>query len=221
MFDVHHFIHPGDLVCTEHPGVDIDHRDFNYFDSKGFRLNPVEQKFYRASKYHIDAEFENTTMWSTNWLMRTEFPIWDHFILNHCYTAYRCCYRGAALDHLKGLLPLSRNLVNIRPKWGFVLNMSYTDEVKTFEVINIRYDTYIYKEFNEVRKRMEEKLMGINWLKEANYIWENRDDWRFLSSNNQDNWKAKHLLDIDDANRTLPVMHCGAPAQRTLPVFKV
>ena len=95
--------------------------------------------------------------------------------------------------------------MNIRPKWGFVLDLTYTDDDKQFEMINIHYDTYIYKEFNDVRRRIEDKIVGINWLQEAEYIWDKRDDWRFLSSNKQDDWKAKYLLDMDDANRTLPV----------------
>ena len=52
---------------------------------------------------------------------------------------------------------------------------------------------------------LEDKVVGINWLQEAEYIWDKRDDWRFLSNNKQDDWKAKYLLDMDDANRTLPV----------------
>jgi hypothetical protein len=208
MLDIHKFIHPADLVCTEHPGIDLDHRDFNYFDPKGFRLNAVEQAFYRASEFHIDADFTNNKMWATNWIMRTEFPIWDNFLLNHSYTAYRCNYRGPARDHLDGWAHHkdARNLLNIRPKWGFVLNLSYVDDDKLFEVISIQFDTYIYKEFNDVRTRTEDILQGTNWLKEAEYIWDKRDDWKFLTSHNQDNWKAKHLLDWDDANRTVPVL---------------
>ena len=207
MFDIHNFTHPADLVCTDHPGVDLDHRDFNWFDSKGFRLNAVEQAFYRASEYHIDADFMSTKMWATNWLMRTEYPIWDNFILNHSYTAYRCNYRGPARDHIMGWADNkeARNLLNIRPKWGFVLNLTYIDDDKHFEMINIHYDSYIFKEFNDVRRRIEDKIVGINWLQEAEYLWDKRDDWRFLSSNKQDDWKAKYLLDMDDANRTLPV----------------
>ena len=65
MFDIHDFTHPGDLVCTKAPSVTLDHRDFDFFDAKGFRLNAAEQHFYRANDYHIDADFCNCLLYTS------------------------------------------------------------------------------------------------------------------------------------------------------------
>lgn len=206
MFEIHDFTHPGDLVCTKAPSITLDHRDFEFFDAKGYRLNAAEQHFYRANDYHIDADFCNQKAWSTNWLMRSEDEIWDKFLLNHCFTAYRCNYRGPARDHLEGYaqhMNVARSLLSIRPKWGFELSLSYLSQGRVIEVINLKFDTYIYREFNEVRKDTEKRLLDVDWVKESEYIINNTDEWKFLDFRGQSNWKAKHLIGWEEADRSL------------------
>jgi len=211
MFEIHDFIHPGDLVCTEAPTEALDHRDFEWFDHNGFQLNGAEQAYYAAEGYHLDSNFRNHKMWATNWLMRNSNPLWDKFVLNHCYSAYRCCYRGKAYDHIMGYadqMPSARQLLNIRPKWGLNLSLSaLAPGYQIYEILNIRYDTYIYREFNEVRKRLEEQLLNIDWVKEAEYIWNQKDTWKLMSGTDENNWKANHLLGWETARRTLKTWH--------------
>ena len=207
MFDAHNFVHPSDLVCVKAPSKTLDHRDFEYFDARGYRLNAAEEEFYRANNHHIDAGFCDTKAWATNWLMKNDSSLWDRFLLNHAFTSYRCNYRGPAYDHIVGYaehLPAARSLLSIRPKWGFEFSLSFIiDEKKVIEVCNIKFDSYIHREFNEVRKETEDKIINTNWFKESEYILDNTDEWKFLDYNRQADWKANHLLGWNNADRSL------------------
>ena len=199
MFNVHDFIHPSDLVCTEATDEALDHRHFQYFDKDGFELNTAEQLFYRANNIHIDAGFLHKPAWMDNWLMQDDNPLWGtKFFLDHSFTCYRCCYRGKARDHIEGYAehhPPARQLLQIRPKWGFDIDLNaVADTGEIFEVLHIEYDTYTYKDFNEVRNRVTDQLLNIDWESAADEIWHRRDEWNLLKGYKQNDWKANLLL---------------------------
>lgn len=203
MFTSNDFIHPSDLVCVETPNDTLDHRDFQHFDNHGFRLNAAEEAFYRANAFHVDAGFENSTLWGTNWIVQDGNASWDNFILGHCYTSYRCNYRGKAYDHILGYaehLPAARTLLNIRPKWGMHFSLFGLQKNNTvFEIVRIRYDSNIYSQFNEVRKRIEEQILSLDWNEQADIIWQHSDEWKMLSGNKSLDWKAKKIFGWDKA----------------------
>lgn len=199
MFILNDFIHPADLVCTESIDEPLDHTHFQYFDKDGFELNAAEQLYYRANGYHIDANFLNKPAWMSNWISEDMGPDWGtKFVLDHCFTTYRCNYRGKAYDHIKGYAenhPAAKWLLQIRPKWGIDFDLgALNSEGEMFELLHVEYDTYFYRDFNETRKRLEDRILEIDWHKAADEIWDRREEWRFLSGYKQNDWKAKLLL---------------------------
>ena len=199
MFIFNDFIHPADLVCTEPVNDDLNHTHFQYFDKDGFELNKAEQAYYTANDYYITANFLNKPAWMCDWISKDSSDVWkSRFVLDHSFTTYRCNYRGKAHDQIKNYAknsPEAKWLLQIRPKWGFDFDLgAINKDGNIFELLHVEYDTYFYRDFNETRKSVEDKILNMDWDKAADEVWDRREEWCLLPGYKQNDWKANLLL---------------------------
>lgn len=199
MFTVNEVDYPSDLVCTD-PVQDhqFDENDFHYFDKDGFELNKAEQLFYHAAGHDINTGYLNKPAWMSLWIALDEPEKKSRIFIDHAFCTYRCNYRGQAAEQIKEqvrMYPEAHQLLQIRPKWGFDIDINAIAEDGTvFEVLHVEYDTYFYKQFNTQRQIVEDQLMSIDWNSAADEVWDRRLEWSKLTGYKQNDWKANLLL---------------------------
>lgn len=199
MLTINEVDHPSELVCVDEVvGHVFDETEFQYFDKDGFELNKAEQLFYDASGHDIHTGYLNKPAWMSLWIAMDDPEKASRFFIDHAFCTYRCNYRGAAADQIKehlDLYPQAQQLLQIRPKWGFDVDINaIADDGTVFEVLHVEYDTYFYKQFNTQRQIVEDQLMSINWDDAADEIWDRRSEWTKLTGYKQNDWKANLLL---------------------------
>lgn len=181
-------------VCTR--SVDLETRDFQYYDKDGFELNQAEQKFYAAMDYPINDPILNHRCWQQPWfrLERDDLGL----ILDHAIFLCRCGYNGEALQQLKQLkstVPTADYLMRTRAKWGFDFALdAVTPNGTVFEVLHIEFDSTDYDYFKNRMFAIEYAIRHTDWQSAADRVWSQRDQWESLKGFAQNDWKAHYLL---------------------------
>ena len=170
--------------------------DFQYVDKDGFELNQAEIKFYNAMNYPIHYGTLNHTCWQVPWYTLTKNN--DNIFLDHAVVLQRCDYEGPAREQIEEFTeytPHSYYLLQLRPKWGYDIDINAISQDNTaFEILHIEYDTNDYDQFVLAKSQIEEFIENTDWSKAKQDIWNNRNEWELLKGYDQNNWKAKHIL---------------------------
>jgi hypothetical protein len=175
--------------------VDIDVKDFQYYDKDGFELNLAEQKFYSAMKFPIHYPILNHICWQEPWF-ELEHEGQD-LILDHSMFLCRCGYSGSALEQLQQLkkqTPLADYLLKTKTKWGFDFALDAVREDTAFEVLHVEFDHNNYETFHTRMLQFDWTVRHTDWHDAADRVWNRRSDWQHLKGFDQNHWKAEYLL---------------------------
>ena len=177
--------------------------DFKFYDKDGFELNQAERKFYAAMGYPIDHPILNHCCWQEPWF-ELESGVND-LLLDHSMFLCRCNYVGRAyeqLQKLKKTVPLADYLMRTRAKWGYDFALDAVQDGQIFEVIHIEYDHFDYDRFKDHMIHFDYIVRHTDWRDAAKRVWQNRDQWQHLQGFEQNNWKAKFLINWNKAEYT-------------------
>jgi hypothetical protein len=190
-------------VCVK-PAIDLESKDFQYYDKDGFELNCAEQKFYSAMNHPIQYPLLNHTCWQEPWFELEHHNL--NLILDHSMFLCRCSYNGEALEQLKELkqsMPTADYLIQTRPKWGFDFALDAVSADGTlYEVLHVEYDNYDYDHFKNRMLQFDYTVRHTDWQDAAKHIWDTRESWQTLQGFEQNHWKASNLLGWSKAEYT-------------------
>ena len=184
-----------EVACVK--AVDtLETADFAYYDKDGFELNQAEQKYYRAMGYPIDYPILNHTCWQEPWfeLERGDLGL----VLDHSMMLVRCSYEKAAKQQLldfKEQQPLTQQLIDTVPKWGFDFDLNAVAADGTvYEVLHVEYDSRDYETFKNRMLDFSYRVRHIDWITVAAMVWERRSEWQGLKGFDQNHWRAQEIL---------------------------
>ena len=203
MFRRHNVTLMSNPVCVK-PAIDLESKDFQYYDKDGFELNCAEQKFYSAMNHPIQYPLLNHTCWQEPWFELEHHNL--NLILDHSMFLCRCSYNGEALEQLKELkqsMPTADYLIQTRPKWGFDFALDAVSADGTlYEVLHVEYDNYDYDHFKNRMLQFDYTVRHTDWQDAAKHIWDTRESWQTLQGFEQNHWKASNLLGWSKAEYT-------------------
>lgn len=184
-----------DPICSR-PVLELNSKDFLYYDKDGFELNQAEQKFYAAMHHPISHGILNHQCWQEPWYVLDEAV--EDLFLDHCMILHRCSYQADAREQLlrlKSTIPQVDFLLNTKTKWGydFALDGVAPDNT-TFEVLHVEYDNNDYQHFTNHILTFEFTIKHIDWNDAAVRVWQRREHWIGLKGFDQNHWKADYLL---------------------------
>lgn len=192
----------GNPVC-ERALTDINPKDFEYYDKDGFELNIIEQKYYSAMGYPLHHNCLNHVCYQEPWFTLDPH---DRLILDHSLILHRCSYIGEArkqLDDLQHYIPRAYLIAHTQQKWGFDFALDAVSEDGTvYEVLHVEIDSNSYEDFVNKKVSFEYTIRHTDWVRAAEQIWQNRDQWQKLKGFAQNDWKAKCLLNWNKAEYT-------------------
>jgi len=190
-------------VCLK-PAIDLEFKDFQYYDKDGFELNCAEQKFYSAMNHPIQYPLLNHTCWQEPWFELEHHNL--NLILDHSMFLCRCSYNGEALEQLKEFkksMPTADYLIQTRAKWGFDFALDAVSADGTlYEVLHVEYDNYDYDHFKNRMLQFDYTVRHTDWQDAAKHIWDTRESWQTLQGFEQNHWKASNLLGWSKAEYT-------------------
>ena len=193
--DIQAISHP---VCYR-PIHNYEADDFLYYDKDGFELNNIEKKYYQKMGYTL-LDCLNHTCFQQTWFISKKI------IVDHCLLLHRCRYEGEALTQLhkiSSVIPQANLLIKTKAKWGFDFALdSIDDDGNIFEIIHIEYDNLDYHKFVDMMILFDIKIRHTDWIDAAAKILANKDKWQHLRGFEQNNWKAKFLINWDKAEYT-------------------
>lgn len=165
------------------------------FDQNGYDLCVVEQLFASKNDKTPVSHRSHRAALRQDWI-KQEYKE-EGAVLNHGLLFERKGYGGRALSQLKewaNVYPAYYRLINIRPKWGLDFSMDYYDrEGNTLEVLHWEYDGFNYDELVDIKQKVEEKLIGIDWDDAGKKMLALKDQWHSLDFFAQSNFKCNYF----------------------------
>jgi hypothetical protein len=130
--------------------------------------------------------------------------------LNHSMLLERKGYNGEALQQLKTFArrnPLLYKVINIKPKWGLDFSLDYVGidesapelmslddaEITAFEIFHHEYDSFDYNEIINVKQKLEEKILSVNFEAAAIDLAKRKSEWFNLEFFEQSAWKCRYF----------------------------
>lgn len=188
------------LICDK-PINNFREEDFLYYDKDGFELNSAEQAYYHKMGYSL-SNCLNHNCFQQTWFVSEN----KNLIVDHCVILQRCKYDHEALRQLQYLMrtiPQANLLIKTKAKWGFDFALDSIDnDGNIFEIIHIEYDNLDYHKFIDMMILFDIKIRHTDWIDAAAKILANKDKWQHLRGFEQNNWKAKFLINWDKAEYT-------------------
>jgi len=115
--------------------------------------------------------------------------------INHAFLFERKGYSGLALEQLNEFAKgnnLIYKLINYKGKWGVDFSMDYVDSLgNSMELLHFEYDSYSVEEIREIKGRVEEKVVSVDWNWAAKQIIERKEEWINLEFFDQSKWKTE------------------------------
>lgn len=163
------------------------------FDQNGYRLTLLEQEYAYANNQPYVLHGDQKAL-RKPWMKHVDrYPTTGPHI-NHAFLFERKGYSGVALDQLKLFAKtnnLINKLVNYRGKWGVDFSMDYVDENgNSMEILHFEYDSYNYSEIQEVKRKVEETVVTVDWTLAAKLLLERKAEWINLEFFEQSKWKT-------------------------------
>jgi hypothetical protein len=117
--------------------------------------------------------------------------------LNHAFLFERKGYSGEALEQLKKFAkvnPLINKLVNYKGKWGIDLSVDYVDEEgNSMELLHFEYDGYELDEIEQMKGKIEDRIVTIDWTLAAKDMLKRKSEWIDLEFFQQSKWKTDYF----------------------------
>lgn len=161
------------------------------FDQNGYKLTKLEQLYSIQNNQPFVLHREEKSL-------RKDWMTYDYTTtgpnLNHSFLFERKGYSGDALKQLKYFANrnnLIYKLINYKGKWGVDFSMDYVDSSgNSMEIIHFEYDSYNLDEIQEIKGRVEEKMVSIDWDWAAKILLEKKNEWIELEFFEQSKWKT-------------------------------
>lgn len=168
-----------------------DPETVSIFDQNGYRLTKLEQLYSIENKQPYTLHGDERSLRKV-WMTHDPVSTGAHF--NHCFLFERKGYSGDALKQLKYFANknnLVHKLINYRGKWGVDFSMDYVDSLgNSMEIIHFEYDSYSLDEIQEIKGRVEEKMISTDWDWAARMVLEKKNEWIELEFFEQSKWKT-------------------------------
>ena len=114
--------------------------------------------------------------------------------INHAFLFERKGYSGEALKQLHRFAQINNQifkLINYKGKWGVDFSMDYVDSFgNSMELLHFEYDSYDLDEIEEIKGKVEERLVLVDWVQAAKLILERKQEWINLEFFKQSKWKT-------------------------------
>ena len=164
------------------------------FDQNGYRLTILEDE-YAIVNNQKSTKHRGELCLRKDWL--TQEPTSTGAHVNHAFLFERKGYSGAAAEQLKEFAKennLLYKLVNYVGKWGVDFSMDYVDETgNTLELLHFEFDSYNLDEILEIKAKVQDIVLNVDWQDAADYLIKNKDKWYHLDFFAQSDWKCNYF----------------------------
>jgi hypothetical protein len=161
------------------------------FDQNGYRLTKLEQAYSTVNEQLYVSHRDEKSI-RKPWMSYQIKTTGPH--LNHAFLFERKGYSGEALKELKEFAKdnnLLYKLISYKGKWGVDFSMDYVDkEGNAMELVHFEYDSYNLSEVQEIKERVEEAMVIVDWDFAAQLILEKKHEWIDLDFFEQSKWKT-------------------------------
>jgi hypothetical protein len=172
------------------PGPEMIH----LFDQNGYRLTRLEQ-FYADSNGQPYAFHGYERALRKEWMVSDPVHSGPH--LNHAFLFERKGYSDEALEQLQEFSKENNQvykLINYRGKWGVDFSMDYVDETgNSMEIVHFEYDSYNLSEIQEVKAKVEEEMLKVDWHFATKNVLDRKSEWIELEFFEQSKWKTDYF----------------------------
>lgn len=161
------------------------------FDQNGYRLTKLEQLYSIENEQPFVLHGDEKSLRKV-WMFEEYKNTGPH--INHAFLFERKGYSGDALRQLKYFVRtnnLVSKLINYKGKWGVGFSMDYVDNLgNSMEILHFEYDAYSLDEIQEIKGRVEERVLNTDWEWAAKIILEKKEEWIDLEFFEQSKWKT-------------------------------
>ena len=165
-----------------------------YFDKDGYEVPALlERAYYQAQGITLDHDVQYHIAPVQEWY--TDIENSEHgLVLDHCMLLTRYAFTDEAREQLVQVSrtrPILQKLLNIKPKWGIDFSLDYVSHDVVMEVIHIEQDFDNVDAANEAKLRLESIIDNTDWYDGAMSLWQRKDEWINLSSDDHSDYKAQ------------------------------
>jgi len=169
---------------------------FKDFDKDGYEVpTPLEHLHYEANGVKLNREIQYHIAPVQEWYHDIESS--EHgLVLDHCMLLTRYAFSGEAREQIVEVSkhrPILQKLLNIKPKWGIDFSLDYVTHDLVMEVIHIEQDFDTLYEASKAKSKLENIIENTDWYDGAMQLYQRRDEWMNLSSDDQSDYKANYF----------------------------
>ena len=172
----------------------VENLPFKDFDKDGYEVpTPLEWLHYEANNIDLNREIQFHIAPVQEWYQDTENSEVG-LVLDHCMLLTRYAFAGEAKEQLEEVCvnrPILQKLLNIKPKWGIDFSLDYVTRDIVMEVIHIEQDFDSLDEAQDAKERLEQIIDSTDWYDGAMRLYQKRDEWINLSSDDHSDYKAQ------------------------------
>ena len=167
---------------------------FKDFDKDGYEVpTPLEHLHYEENGVPMNREIQFHIAPAQEWY--TDIEQSEHgLVLDHCMLLTRYAFAGEArqqIEEVKQNRPILQKLLNIKPKWGIDFSLDYVTHDIVMEVIHIEQDFDNINEAEQAKAKLEYIIDSTDWYDGAMRLWQRKDEWINLSSDDHSDYKAQ------------------------------
>jgi len=167
---------------------------FKDFDKDGYEIpTPLEYLHYEANGVELNREIQFHIAPVQEWYRDTDQSE-VNLVLDHCMLLTRYAFAGEAraqLIEVSKHRPILQKLLNIKPKWGIDFSLDFVTNDLVMEVIHIEQDFDSLDAAEDAKERLESIIDNTDWYEGAIKLWQRKDEWINLSSDDHSDYKAQ------------------------------
>lgn len=164
------------------------------FDQNGYRLTQLEQLYSYSNNQPFVSHRDEKSIRKA-WFVDGSPTTGAH--LNHAFLFERKGYSGEALEQLQSMAMQSNlihKLINYKGKWGIDLSIDYVNaQGNSMEILHFEYDGYELEEILEMKQRVENIVLRVDWEFAAEQVLQKKAEWIDLDFFQQSDWKCGYF----------------------------
>lgn len=166
------------------------------FDQNGYRLTLLEQEYSYANDQPYVLHGDERSLRKV-WMKHKDAIITTGPHINHAFLFERKGYSGLALEQIKELAKknnLIHKLANYKGKWGVDFSVDYVDSLgNSMELLHFEYDSYSLNEIEEIKGKVEEIIIKVDWEEASKFMINSKHIWVNLEFFDQSKWKTDYF----------------------------